>query len=133
MSFLYPTTRDCRSPWGSLTEELAIPAAIVSAPRSEPALLLKQLIGKIDVRLAVQQIAQVQPWPLQMNCVDLEISPVQRSIGIVMIDFALPLRIFGALNGKRETAVGTDGMRIAAMLIVDGRADPPERGPHLQN
>lgn len=43
----------------SLREELAIPAAIVSAPRRKAALLLKQLVGKVDVRFAAQQIAQV--------------------------------------------------------------------------
>lgn len=43
----------------SLGEELAIPAAVVSAPRRKAALLLKQLVGKVDVRFAAQQIAQI--------------------------------------------------------------------------
>src|SRR5260370_38250524 len=43
-----------------------------------------------------------------MDGVDLEVPPVQRSVGVVMIDFALSLRIFGRLNCKRDTAIGTE-------------------------
>jgi hypothetical protein len=73
-------------------EELLIPAAIVCAPWSRAAFLLvhaKSMFAEVDG-------------------VDLEIPPIQSSVGVVVIDFALSLRIFGPLNRKRDAAIGTE-------------------------
>lgn len=53
--------------------------------------------GEINIGFAVQQVAQVQTWPPKMYSVDLKIAPVEGSVSIVVINFALTLWIFGTL------------------------------------
>src|ERR1019366_5846246 len=73
-------------------QEPAIGAVLVRAPRLETSLLV-ELIRKVDVGPAVQQIPQVQSDPRQVHRVDLEIAPIQGAVGVVVIDFASSLRI----------------------------------------
>jgi hypothetical protein len=89
-------------------EELAVLAAGVGAPRREAVLFLVQVISEIDVRLAIQQIAQIQSRSPQMNGIDLEISPIESSVGVVVIDLALALRIFRPLNGQCDATIGAE-------------------------
>lgn len=51
-----------------------------------------------------------------MHRVDLKVSPVQRAIGIVVIDFTIAARIFGSLNGQRNPACGAE--LIARVLLI---------------
>src|ERR1035437_9761686 len=76
---------------------------VVRAPRLEASLLV-QLIGEVDIGPAIQQISQVQTDPRQVHRIDLEIAPIQRPVGIVVIDLARAPRIFGALDSQRYTA-----------------------------
>lgn len=78
-----------------------------------------QAVCKIYICLAIQQIAQHQPRTLQVDSIDLEITPVQRSVGVVVIDLTLALRIFGPLNGKRHAA-GRSKLS-ACILLVRGQ------------
>jgi hypothetical protein len=57
---------------------------VVCAPRRETAALLVKLKGEVDVGFAVQQIVEVQARPLQMHGVDLKISPVEHTVGVVV-------------------------------------------------
>jgi hypothetical protein len=82
-------------------EELAVLAAIVCAPGGKTVSLLIQLIGKIYVGLAIQEVAQVKAWPLKMYRVDLKVAPIESSVGIVVVDLAFTLRILSALNSQR--------------------------------
>ena len=82
--------------------------------------LLVELVGEIDVSPAIQQIAQIEPGPLQMDRIDLEIAPVQSAIGVVVIDLALALRIFSALNGQGDAAIRTE--LPAGVLLPCGEA-----------
>ncbi len=72
-------------------------------------------VREIDVRLAIQQIAQIHAGPLQMNGVDLEIAPVECAIRIVMINLTLALWIFDALDGQRNPAIGP---KLAARVLL---------------
>ena len=89
----------------SLAQETAICAGIECAPGSET-LFPKKLRREIDVGFTVEQIAKIQARAFEVNSVDLEIAPVQGSVGVVVIDLALALRVFGALDSKRHTAIG---------------------------
>ena len=40
-----------------------------------------------------------------MKRIDLEITPVQRAVRIVMVNLALALRILGTLDGKSQAAI----------------------------
>src|SRR5438445_5203451 len=96
-------------------EELAVGAALECGPRLEAALRVK-LVGEIDIGLAVQQVAQVDPGALQVDRIDLEIAPIQRSVGVIVINLAGAARIFGALHGERDAAVRSEF--IAGVLLV---------------
>lgn len=58
-----------------------------------------QLKSEIDICFAVQQIAQIDSAPFQVYGVDLEIAPIERAIGIVVINLTLSLWILGSLYG----------------------------------
>src|SRR5690348_2822350 len=53
-----------------------------------------------------------------MHGVDLEISPIERAIGIVMVDFAGAARVLGALNGQGNPTVRAE--LVAGVLLVSG-------------
>jgi len=53
-----------------------------------------------------------------VNGVDLKISPVERSIRIVVVDLAGAAGILGALNGQGDPARGAE--LIAGILLVGG-------------
>src|ERR1017187_1473297 len=104
-------------PVSGTPQEPAIGAVVVRAPRLETSLLV-ELIRKVDVGPAVQQIPQVQSDPRQVHRVDLEIAPIQGAVGVVVIDFAGSLPILGALN-----CGGTPAGRaelVAGILLVGG-------------
>ena len=66
---------------------------------------------------------------MQMNGVDLEISPIERSVGVVVIDLALALRIFRprALQGNGVLAGEHNKNRpraAAEMIALTTRAAP---------
>src|SRR5450759_4711466 len=88
-----------RSPESRTPQEISIGAVVVRAPRLETS-LLEELVRKVNVGPAIEQIPQVQTDPRQMHRVDLEIAPIQRPVGIVVVDLARAPRILGALNGQ---------------------------------
>ena len=67
------------SPVSGTPQEPAIGAVVVRAPRLESSLLV-ELIRKVDVGPAVQQIPQVQSGPGEVHRVDLEIAPIQGAV-----------------------------------------------------
>src|ERR1039458_8858013 len=91
------------SPVSGTPQEPAIGAVVVRAPWLETSLLV-ELIRKVDVGPAVQQIPQVQSGPRQVHRVDLEIAPIQGAVGVVVIDFAGSLWILGALDCEGNPA-----------------------------
>src|SRR5664280_3913756 len=103
------------SPVSGTPQEPAIGAVVVRAPRLETTLLV-ELIRKVDVGPAVQQIPQVQSGPRQVHRVDLERAPIQGAVGVVVIDFASSLRILGALNCEGNPAGRAEF--VAGVLLV---------------
>ena len=61
-------------------QEFTVASTLECAPGAEAAFFLVELIGEIDVRLAVEQVSKIQAGMLQMDRVDLEITPVEGSI-----------------------------------------------------
>ncbi len=52
-----------------------------------------------------------------MNRVDLEITPIESSIGVVVVDLAFALGVFRALNGEGDAAVLP---KLAAGVLLPG-------------
>ncbi len=77
-----------------------------------------ELIGKVDIGFAVEEVAKIQAGPFQVHGVDLKITPIERAVSVVVIDFAPTLRVFGALDGKRNAAIGAK--LLARVLLVGG-------------
>src|SRR5579885_2404775 len=97
-----------------------IGSAVVGAPRLEAPFAV-QLVGEVDIRLAVQQIAQVQAGALQMHGVDLKVSPVEGAVRIVVVGLTFPLWIFGALDGERHPAIRS---KLPARVLLPGGKPP---------
>ena len=57
-------------------------------------MLLIQLVGEVDIRLAIQEVSKIQPRSLQMPGIDLKIAPIERTVRVVMIDLAAAMWIF---------------------------------------
>jgi hypothetical protein len=55
-------------------------------------------IREVDVRLAIEQVPEIDARAFQVHRIDLEVAPIERAIRVVMIDFARTARIFGALH-----------------------------------
>ena len=51
-----------------------------------------RLVGEIDIRAAVQKTVQIHSRPFQMDRVDSEVTPIERTVGVVMIDFTVAAR-----------------------------------------
>src|SRR5664279_1777786 len=105
-----------------VSQELTVRAAVEGAPRLKTPLGV-ELIGEVDVGLAVQQVAEIYSHAFQVYRVDLKISPVERAVGVVMVDLARAARVFGALNGQGNAAVRTEF--IAGVLLI--RRKPPAK------
>lgn len=97
------------------SHELQVCAASVRRPRFE-ALLCVELVGEVNIRFTVQQVTKVYSRALQMDSVDLEITPIDRPVGIVMINLALAPRIFSPLDRQRSAARRTEF--IASVLLI---------------
>jgi hypothetical protein len=104
----------CR-PASELTKELTISAVPVSGPRFEASLRI-ELIREVDVCSTVEQAAEVDSRTLQMHRVDLKVSPIQRAVGIVVINFTVASRVFGPLNSESNPAFGAEF--IARILLI---------------
>src|ERR1039457_763525 len=90
-----------------LVEEPLVGAAVVGTPRLKTALRV-ELVGEVDVRLAVQQVPKIYSRASQMHGVDLEVAPIQRAVRIIMINLAVAARIFCPLNRQRNAACGSE-------------------------
>ena len=99
-----PATPDFRS---KFSQESPVRTVPVCSPRLEASFGV-ELVGEVDVCSTVQQRPKVYSRSLEMDSVDLEITPVERAIRIVMIDFAGAPRVLGALNGERDSTVRTE-------------------------
>jgi hypothetical protein len=73
----------CRQYRSSFAQITAVRAIVICAPGREALLFLIQLVCKINVGFAIQEIAKVQARPLEMDRVDLKISPIQSSVTVV--------------------------------------------------
>jgi len=102
-----------------LAQSPAIGTAVIRTPGGEVMLFEIELVSEIDIRFAVEEITQIQPWALQVDRVDLEIAPVQRAVRVVMIDLAFTLRVLDALDGKSCPASRTEFS--ASILLVRGK------------
>jgi len=100
------------------SDEFPVQPAVIRTPRREPSTLLIKLKGEVDVCFAVQQIVEVQTRSLQMHSVDLEISPVEGAVGVVMVDLAFALWILRPLNCEGDPAVGA---KFPASVLLPGR------------
>lgn len=117
-------------------QKLQICAAVVSGPRSEPALLV-QHVREINIRLTIQQRAQVQARPLEMDGVNLEVSPVKRAIGIVMVNLTRapwvvrPLDCQGdsTRRAKLEACILLVRRKVPTFLVGFSRRNFFARGP----
>jgi len=105
----------------SISQELPIGAVIIGAPGSEAPLAIK-LVGEIDIGTAIEQVAKVNSCALEMDGVDLEVSPIEGAIRIVMEDLAGAFGVFGSLDGQRNSAVGPEFG--ASVLLVGGQMMP---------
>ena len=100
-------------------QKLPISSVVIRAPRLETSLLI-QLVCKVDVGPAIQQVPQIQSHSLQMHGIDLEIPPIQSAVGIVVVDLARAPRILGALNGQGHPARRAEF--VAGVLLVGRQA-----------
>jgi hypothetical protein len=96
-------------------QKLPISSVVIRAPRLETSFLI-QLVRKVDVGPAIQQIPQIQTHPLKVHGINLEISPIQRSVGVVVVDLARAPRIFSTLNGQGYPARRAEF--VAGVLLV---------------
>jgi hypothetical protein len=55
-----------------------------------------------------------------MDGVDLEVAPIQRAVGVVVVDLTGAAGIFGALNGQRDTAGRAEF--VAGVLLIGRQA-----------
>src|SRR5437588_12774561 len=93
---LYPCALISDQSWSSISEETLVSTTVIGTPGGEPLLLLKELVGEVDIRLAVQQVPQVQARAGEMYSVDLEIAPIEGAVGIVVVNLTAALRILRA-------------------------------------
>ncbi len=97
-------------------QRAAVSAVVERAPGAKAVLLEIELIGEVDVCFAIEQITEIEPRSFQVNRIDLEVAPIERAVGIVVISFAFALRIFCALNGERYPACRSE--LLAGVLLV---------------
>src|ERR1035438_5119748 len=100
-------------------QELPIRAAVVSGPRLKAPFAVEP-VGKVDVGLAVQQVPKIDSRSFQVHGVDLEVAPIERSVGVVMKDLALAAGIFGTLNCQCDPACRSE--LVASVLLVRRQA-----------
>ena len=62
---------------------------------------------------------RLSPTPGQVDGVDLKIAPVQRAVGVVVIDLAGAARVLGPLNGQGDAALRTEF--VAGVLLIGGQ------------
>ena len=77
-------------------------------------------IREVDVRLAIEQVPEIDARAFQVHRIDLEVAPIECAIGIVMVDFARAARVFGALNGQRDAAYRPEF--VAGVLLICGQS-----------
>jgi hypothetical protein len=109
----------------SSTHELSVSPVVERTPGGEVTLFAVQLIGEIDVGLAVEEIAKIQARAFQMNRVDLKIPPIKRSVGVGVVNLAFTLRVFRALNGKGQAAIRA---KFATGVLLPGGKGTPKPG-----
>jgi len=63
-----------------------------------------QLVREVDVRFAVQQVSKIDSCAFQVHRVDLEVAPIERAVGVVVIDLAGTARVFGTLDCQCDAA-----------------------------
>jgi hypothetical protein len=90
----------------------------VRGPRFET-LLGIELVGEVNIRFTVQQITKIYSRALQMDSVDLEITPIERPVRIVMINLAVTPRVFSPLDCQRSAARRTEF--VASVLLIRGQ------------
>lgn len=99
-------------------QESTVGTAIEGAPGFEVSLLGEELVGEVDVGFAVEQVTQVQVVTEEVDGIDLEVTPVERAVGIVVVDFALTVWILSALNGEGDAAIGAE--LLASVFLPTG-------------
>src|SRR5579871_2234001 len=97
----------------------SIRAAGIGGPGLEPPLLIEDE-GEVDIGFAVEQVAEIHAGALQVHGIDLEVSPIERAIGVVVIDLAGSARVLGALDRQRYAAGGAE--LVAGVLLVSREA-----------
>lgn len=105
-----------------LAQESPVSTVIICAPGRESVTLHVELIREIDIRFAIEQVPQIQTRPFQMYRVDLKIAPIERAVGVVMVDLALALRIFGPLY--RESNAASRAKLPACVLLIGSQRMP---------
>src|SRR5260370_1485202 len=116
----------------SLHHKLPVFSVVKRAPWRESTFFAIELIRKIDIRLAIEQITEIYAGPLEVNSVDLEVAPIERPVRVVMVNLAFTLRVLRALDGKREAAIRPEfaaGGLLAAKAAV-APVSPPGLAGH---
>jgi hypothetical protein len=111
-------------------------AAVVSGPRGEPTLLV-QHVREINIRLTIQQRAQVQARPLEMDGINLEVPPVKRPIGIVVVNLTRAPWVLRPLDcqghstrrAKLEACILLVRRKVPTFLVGFSRRNFLARGP----
>ena len=102
----------------TFSQEFQVCAGSVRGPRFET-LLGIGLVGEVNIRFTVQQITKIYSRALQMDSVDLEITPIERTVRIVMISLAVTARVFSPLHCQRNAARRTEF--VASVLLIRGQ------------
>src|ERR1700690_281612 len=98
-----------------VSQEFQVCPASVRCPRFET-LLGIELVGEVNIRFTVQQITKIYSHAFQVDSVDLEITPIERPVRIVMISLAVPPRVFSPLDCQRNAARRTEF--VASVLLI---------------
>ena len=102
----------------SLPHKLPVFSIVKRAPWRESTFFAIELICKINICLAIEQVTEIYAGPLEVNSIDLEVAPIERPVRVVMVNLAFTLRVLRALDGKREAAIRPE---FAACILLPGR------------
>jgi hypothetical protein len=101
-----------------ILQELPVSTASKRGPWFETSLPVK-LVREIDIRFAIQKVSKIQSGPFQVHRVDLKVTPIERAVGVVMVDLACAARILGTLYCQGNAAIRPEF--VTRVLLVRGQ------------
>jgi hypothetical protein len=91
---------------------------LVRGPRREASVLALKPTGKVDVCLAVQEIAMFKLGHFSDAPCRLENTPIKHAVRVVVMDLALTLRLLRPLDRHSDPAVGA---KLPACVFLPGQ------------